>query len=220
MQKAAMISPESHHYVQLSPEQSQYKSRRWRSPWYNFCGECSSEDVIGCGVGCCLPCCAFPWNSAKVLGNSFWREAALYACCFWILCWVLLLPAYIPIWQCTLLGSKAAVDACADKHASTAAVFYHTASIVPTLVWAMVLGGKRRREMRRALNIPADRCCSLCHNDSEYLNDDCCLHYWCASCALAQETRTILHQEATGQLAPHLVTVYDPPLFDAPLNRV
>jgi Cys-rich protein (TIGR01571 family) len=118
-----------------------------------------------------------------------------------------------------MLNNKGAEDACLDKHATTAYVFYHTASILPTLVWALFLGGKRRREMRRALNIPREPCCALCNNDSEYLNDDCCLHYWCTACALAQETRTILHEEATGQLVPHLVTVYEPPLLN-PVDRV
>eukprot|EP00877_Chromochloris_zofingiensis_P008736 jgi/Chrzof1/4115/UNPLg00779.t1 len=49
--------------------------------------------------------------------------------------------------------------------------------------------GKRRSQIKARLGITRnDDCCN-----------DCCLHMWCPFCALAQETRTILHLEKTGR---------------------
>jgi Cys-rich protein (TIGR01571 family) len=60
-------------------------------------------------------------------------------------------------------------------------------------VWVMRVSMKRRAVIRQRLGIDPAWTSVL---------GDCCLHYWCMWCALAQEMRTVLHAREEGRLPP------------------
>lgn len=174
---------------------------------------------------CCCVADARSWNVSKVLHLSFWHEMLKYIALVLLVPWIYSMVSWIKMYNCYIRPLMAVMQASADGSSgldpADAEQMAHTCSVgtvleeivmvlvvICLLCWALFAGGKRRRQMREELGIPVStegRCCSCCHNSSEYCNDDCCLHFWCMPCALAQETRTILHEEAVGSMPPRLV---------------
>lgn len=201
-----------------------WRPRRWRGHWLKCCGEGSPEDVMGCCLAWSLPSCTFALNATKVLHARFWHQLALYFLLLTLGSWILNGLDWGIVWACrpTLAASTDAdgnptlplvpanPEACRDFSAA-AGVFKGVAGVlvwVALAVWAIFVGGRRRTQLREELGIPITdegKCCSACHCSAPLCNDDTCLHFWCIPCALAQETRTILHEEATGQLQPRLL---------------
>jgi Cys-rich protein (TIGR01571 family) len=57
---------------------------------------------------------------------------------------------------------------------------------IPAYIILVVIASKRRGHIREKFGIPGSSC------------GDCCTWFWCSSCALAQETRTLMHNNVFG----------------------
>ena len=159
-----------------------------------------------------------------VLGRSLWREVLRYVL-------VLTMAAVV----CNSIN--VAVASTCDAHAAAAAdadaelvraqckARYSALSnlttvvlVVCALVWAISIGGPRRKELRRALGIPDNTpegsCCRPCQVKG-VCDDDCCLHYYCLCCAVAQETRTRM-EWARAQAAAAAASEARAALLEAP----
>eukprot|EP00878_Enallax_costatus_P000555 GHUV01000652.1.p1 GENE.GHUV01000652.1~~GHUV01000652.1.p1 ORF type:complete len:254 (+),score=51.82 GHUV01000652.1:239-1000(+) len=211
--------------AKMASSNGAWKPRRWRGHWLHCCGECSPEDAVGCFFGYSNPCgAAYSWNVSKVLHLSFWRELLKFFAIIMLSAWIFDALQWAKLYQCLIKPFFMGLDAGSqgtelDPEAlqqmtaacTTASILENVGALmflVCLICWALFVGGKRRRQMREELGIPVSaegRCCSCCHNSGDHCNDDCCLHFWCMPCAVAQETRTILHEEALGSMPPRLV---------------
>lgn len=153
-------------------------------------------------------------NSRKVLGKSFWLEALKYVVILGLASLVYRAVRVSEFITCDVAASETLDNPAAtesEKREATEAylmckfkfigfeLVLLAAVLLSAVYWAVFVGGPRRRQIRETLGIPVTdtrgACCSSCHNHGDYCNSDCCLHYWCTCCALAQETRTVLEAE-------------------------
>jgi hypothetical protein len=94
-------------------------------------------------------------------------------------------------------------------------------SIGCAIAWAVLVGGPRRTELRRLLGISGSGaggdCCTCCYSGVDKgQSSDCCLHFWCLWCALAQEMRTVMHLQAANKLPEGPPEGYEPLITKAP----
>lgn len=165
-----------------------------------------------------------------MLRISFWRELLK---CFAILMLLNYLATFLDFAQevtcdksvsptATAEAQRQAAAAAASCHAVFAPITFITLSawFACCLYWAWFVGGPRRKQLRDALGIPSTdangACC--CHNDSDSCNSDCCVHFWCTCCAIAQETRTILQVELEEQQKRLQNKAGYVPLIEAPAD--
>eukprot|EP00877_Chromochloris_zofingiensis_P010853 jgi/Chrzof1/6020/Cz17g02040.t1 len=186
---------------------------RWRTHYCGCLGNCSAEDCMGCGMAHYLPGCAFGWNVSKVLGLSFWKELGkfvLISTTPLMLYYIFYFGAFFPCVmdaanakkQATMSGQQQQDDDDVVSYMSSSCkvaligcvITWYIAALACWVLYGLYVG-KRRSQIKARLGVARnDDCCN-----------DCCLHMWCSCCALAQETRTILHLEKTGRFTPQAV---------------
>lgn len=141
-------------------------------------------------------------TSAKLLKRRWWVEALKYMALFYI-------PAIVKVLLQLAVHTtcKAAPGSPMPDDASAACFFFFTlyVAVLPLgliclVAWAVLVGGARRTQIRRMLGIAEARaggdCCSwMVASPGKGRWSDCCLHFWCLCCALAQEMRTVMHVE-------------------------
>lgn len=178
---------------------------KWKAPWYQCCGNFTGLDWLSCCTAYFTPCVAYGITSAKLLKRPWWVEALKYVALFFI-------PALLKL--LLQVGVQASCDAEAKDpfHGNVACSFFAVAyaamiplGLVCLIIWAMFVGGARRTQIRRMLRIAETRaggdCCScMVASPGKGRWSDCCLHFWCVCCALAQEMRTVLHVEEGAPL--------------------
>ena len=162
-------------------------------------------------------------NSQVVLGRSLWREVLRYVLVLLIAQATFTAIDVAVVLTCTARGAAAVADAelvKAECLASYAPLndLARAVLLVCGLVWAILIGGPRRKELRRALGIPDNTpegsCCRPCQVKG-VCDDDCCLHYYCLCCAVAQETRTRM-EWARAQAAAAAASEARAALLEAP----
>jgi Cys-rich protein (TIGR01571 family) len=177
-------------------------------------GDCSGQDVVSCCVAWKFPFLAYGWNQSRALGavTSFWREVFVFlgltagiflglhmACCAMM---ILLCPegARGPhgghmhgdhMHGDHMHGDNRMPDSDDGPHgipqecmARLAPAYLALAAVAITaIVMTATYFGRRRTAMRERFNIEGSS------------REDCLLYAFCTPCALAQETRTFMHEQ-------------------------
>jgi hypothetical protein len=159
-----------------------------------------------------------------VFHTSFWREVGKFLLFFGILGAI---RFGIGIAEMATCPTDKSVDgtlpepgkACLALVSIYAISFY--GSIGCVIAWAVFVGGPRRTQLRRLLGIPGSGaggdCCTCCYSGmNKGQTSDCCLHFWCLWCALAQEMRTVMHLQAANKLPQGPPEGYEPLITTAP----
>lgn len=175
--------------------------------------------------------------SSRLFRTSFWREIGKFLLVFGIVGLLSIMAAVGQVSTCPMdsaaLNPDPATlnpDAPAPAVPSGACLAWcilarvaQIAGIACGVVWALHIGGPHRTRIRKLLGI-ADSgaggdCCTCCHRGPDKGSaNDCCLHYWCLCCALAQEMRTVMHYEAVKKQQEGLAPEgYEPLITRAPV---
>jgi hypothetical protein len=154
-----------------------------------------------------------------VFRTSFWKELGKYLLLFgvyWLLCISFAIakvstcplppdqhstaPHVVPPGPATPVAPPSTT--CTTLTVISAVMIY--AGFAFAIIWAVRIGGPRRTQLRKRLGIPGfgagGDCCTDCPIGDNGSSSDCCLHYWCLWCALAQEMRTVMHLQALNKL--------------------
>lgn len=176
------------------------------------------------------------WTTSKVFRTSFWKEVGKFLLIFGVVGLLNFSFGIAQVVTCPLppmddpdaaaaaggAPPAAPVDptkACLVLTAITQVLRY--ASMGCAIAWAVYVGGPRRTQLRQRLGI-ADSgaggdCCTCGHRGpGKGSSNDCCLHYWCLCCALAQEMRTVMHLQAENRLPEGPPEGYEPLITQAP----
>jgi hypothetical protein len=165
-----------------------------------------------------------------VFRTSFWKEMFKYVLLFGLIIFINVSFEGARQAACTLPADhQASTGVPPMKPSATCAAMSGAlddvvlwVSVGCAVAWAVYIGGPRRTQLRRLLGI-ADRsaggdCCACCYSSpNKGSGSDCCLHYWCLCCALAQEMRTVMHLKAEDKLPRVSPEGYEPLLTKAPV---
>lgn len=170
--------------------------------------------------------------SSRLFRTSFWWEVGKFLLVFGIVGLMSIMAAVGQVSTCPLDPAAAALipDAPAPGAPSGACVAWRIldrvsqiAGIACAVLWALHIGGPHRTRVRKLLGISDSRaggdCCTCCHmGPNKGSASDCCLHFWCLCCALAQEMRTVMHYEAVKKQQQGLAPEgYEPLITRAPV---
>lgn len=143
--------------------------RRWRGHFLACCGFCSGIDCLSCLLSTVMPCCAFGRNMQRALSLGFFAQLVMYFLLVYV-CWGVALSLVT-----TCVADRKAVPECGIATA-----------VVNVAYWSLLssfalYAGYRRHQMRKRFLIEGSEC-------GDYVTWLCC-----PTCALAQETRTLAH---------------------------
>lgn len=174
---------------------------------------------------CALSC---SWTTSRAFRTSFWKEVGKF-------CLVLTLVSVINMAFAIAAGATCptAADTMTQPDIkpppptkactvlSSIQMFVNFAAIGCAIAWAVHIGGPRRTKLRKLLGIPdsgaGGDCCTCCYSGADKGSaSDCCLHFWCLWCALAQEMRTVMHLQAANKLPEGPPEGYEPLITTAP----
>mmetsp|Transcript_11769 Transcript_11769/g.32076 ORF Transcript_11769/g.32076 Transcript_11769/m.32076 type:complete len:230 (+) Transcript_11769:119-808(+) len=158
----------------------EYKT--WRSPWYCCLGECSLMDWLACCTVANVPCLAFGWNQMRAFQMTWWKECAKYIAATMVITTMIhvansLITPNIKTSDAPGGGRQAQMPSDDQK---LAGVILILVASVGGLLFALWMAS-RRGMLRSRFNIKGTQC------------SDRCLWLCCPSCALCQETRTLMH---------------------------
>jgi hypothetical protein len=168
--------------------------------------------------------------SSRLFRTSFWRETGKFLLVFGIVGLLSIMAAVGQVVTCPIDTTALNPDAPAPAEPSGACISWYIvaramqiAGVACAVVWALHIGGPHRTRIRKLLGISdsgaGGDCCTCCHRGPDKGSaNDCCLHYWCLCCALAQEMRTVMHYEAVkAQQEGRAPEGYEPLITRAPV---
>lgn len=165
--------------------------RNWRSPWYDCFGN-FQEDCAAWSFASACPCVAFGYNMNRVLGLNFLHQAVIF--------FLLLIGSQALVFLLLFLAmvhDAAQLRTCmqsTDHNCGQASTFAYNFSfwIYPVAAFGIATyGAWRRSQIRKKLNIQGNHIV------------DCVLWYFVPTCALAQETRTVMEQPGCFRMAAY-----------------
>ena len=185
----------------------------------------------------CFSAVLLRWTTSRVFRTSFWKELGKFLLIFGTYYLLDIIFAIAKASTCALpppvfsedTSAAPRTPACITSTILSSGIIY--VGFIVCLIWAACIGGPRRTQLRRHLRIAGRNaggdCCTDWPIGDRGSSSDCCLHYWCVCCALAQEMRTVMHLQALNKLPVGPPEGYEPlvaqavaPGVDGGMSRV
>lgn len=208
------------------PEPIKTPQREWRGKWWHIFGDFSGQDVSACCLAWKFPCIAWAWNSERGLQLSFVRELVRFV----LLSVALFIGLHL---GCCLVMATLCPQAMPPPHEhGERPEHFHPgpeeddehpglpqeclqriipaylalfALAISAAICLMLYAARRRTALRERFGIKGCK------------GEDIALYLCCAPCAIAQETRTLMHEQVhQGVWYGALPGVQAPPALAAP----
>lgn len=190
--------------------------REWKRHWTHVLGDCSGSDVAACMLAWKVPCVAWSWNQQRALTLHFGKELLRFilltaglaislhaACCLTMLA---LCPEAMPNHDDMDDDDGPGPRGPGPHHGGPGFHGHHheehppeipqeclprlapafillVAAVIAAIVCVTLFLARRRTAMRERFGIAGS------------VKEDTLLYLCCAPCALAQETRTLMHEQ-------------------------
>lgn len=202
-------------------------ARLWRGSWYHVFGDFSPPDVASCMLAFKAPCVAWGWNQTRALQLHFVRELVRFTllttglafgidfgCCAIMMA---LCPEGVPrpphhpghddmdMGDDDMDGPPVLPKECIPRIAPAYIVF--SAVIIAAAISLAMFFARRRTAIRERFGIEGSA------------KEDIALSLCCAPCALAQETRTLMHEQVHEGVWYGALPSVQAPTFAAPANQ-